>query len=70
MSSLPLISHHLFVAAVKSKARARRPARAERHLVAAKVPVFDFPLELIDFGRPAPLETAWPFGAVSRSGSS
>jgi hypothetical protein len=71
MSSFPLISHHLFVAAVKSKRRVRkRPARSEARATPPGIPVLEIPLELVEAGAPAPACTAWPFGHVYRAGSS
>jgi len=71
MSSFPLISHHLFVAAVKSKRRApRRSVRSEPPAAPPGTQVVEIPVELVDAGPPAPACTAWPFGHVYRRGSS
>ena len=57
MSSGPLISHHLFVAAVKHK---RSAARLHRRpdAPAASPQCREIPVELVEFGRPMPLEPA------------
>jgi len=65
MSSFPLISHHLFVAAVKEKNRGSRgPRRTEVFSPAPEIRVREIPVELIDFGRPEPIETGFPLGAI------
>jgi hypothetical protein len=49
MNSLPFISHHLFVEAVASEARAHaRPARYDRPVGELTAPATVIPLELID----------------------
>ena len=49
MNSLPFISHHLFVEAVASEARAHaRPARYDRPVGELTAPDPVIPLELID----------------------
>lgn len=70
MSSLPLISHHLFVAAVNEKSwvptiRRRRKAMAQ----ALEVQIREVPIELVEFGRPLPPESAVPFNVYHRIGS-
>jgi len=61
MSSIPLISHHLFVAAVSDKNSVRSLSGAIRPAPPApQVPIREIPLELVDFGRPLPVEASWP----------
>jgi hypothetical protein len=56
MSSLPLISHRLFVAAVGTESTpAEEPARNEPAIVAAQVPETPaIPLEVLESSRPMP----------------
>ncbi|HLH52496.1 MAG TPA: hypothetical protein VKY92_02680 [Verrucomicrobiae bacterium] len=54
MSSSPLISHHLFVAAVKQRRTLRRVRRGVSSGVASGYR--DVRVERVDFGRPMPLE--------------
>ena len=69
MSSLPLISHHLFVAAVKSKrGGSRRPVRREPSAALQPQPVLDVPWEVLEFG-PHTAGSARTTRATSRSGS-
>ena len=61
MSSRPLISHHLFVAAVtEGNGAPRLPGPTKPPRLAPEVRVRELPLELLDFGRPLPVETGWP----------
>ena len=70
MSSFPLISHHLFVAAVTPKGRASRaPGRNKAPAPTSKVQVRELSLELVDFGRPLPAEPTSPFEGVRWFGS-
>lgn len=70
MSSIPLISHHLFVAAVRDRSRARRLSGARKSAPpAAALRVRDIPIELVDFGRPLPVESAWPAETLDWRGS-
>ncbi len=97
MSSLQLISHHLFVAAVKDgpveqslqAAGSGRPpaprtpgsarkmkfgaayvhAAAPEERAGAQFPVREFPLELIDFDRPLPVESLTSAGTFDWIGS-
>lgn len=56
MNSLPFISHHLFVEAVASEARARtRPARYDRPSGELAAPATIVPLELISDQEPLPV---------------
>jgi hypothetical protein len=65
MSSFPLISHHLFVAAVKEKNwGSRGPERTEMFSPAPDIRVREIPVELIDFGRPELIEVGFPLGAI------
>jgi hypothetical protein len=65
MSSFPLISHRLFVAATKDKG-CPSPAAAETEVVSSAPDdrVREIPIELVDFGRPMPVEAVSPFGAL------
>jgi len=58
MSSALLISHHLFVAAAKEKGPLS-PESARKEMVrwAAEIPVHEIHFEVVDFGRPLPVET-------------
>jgi hypothetical protein len=68
MSSFPLISHHLFVAAVNERSRSSRvPRRVDSVPAAAEIQMREVPVELIDFGRPLPNEACFPFGAIRRA---
>jgi hypothetical protein len=70
MSSLPLISHHLFVAAVNEKSWASGiQGRPEVLVPAPEVRLRELPIEWIEFGRPLPLETSVPFDVPHRIGS-
>lgn len=71
MSSIPLISHHLFVAAVKEKSCAS-PAPGQTEVLAPThaVQVREVPLELVDFGRPLATEVVASFEAYPLPGSS
>ena len=67
MSSLPLISHHLFVAATKSKRRVgRRPARVAPD--AGDPTERAVELHLLNNSRSANTEAAWPLEFASRNG--
>jgi hypothetical protein len=69
MSSVPLISHHLFVAAVKEKVGAGRVSHsAEAVAPAVGVRVRVLPFELIDFGRPLSAESSLAYDAGRRPG--
>ena len=71
MSSIPLISHHLFVAAVNEKCcAARLPVRLEPHAAKEAATSREIPFELLEFGRPSPLDTNFPLKALPRPGSS
>jgi hypothetical protein len=65
MSSLGLISHRLFLAAVQEK-NGFPPAagREEGSLPPADIQVREVPVELIELGRPMRIEGCFPFGAV------
>ena len=55
MSSLPLISHHLFVQAAAGKDPAgHKPARADRRSITLKGIATTLPLELLDAVQPLP----------------
>jgi hypothetical protein len=70
MSPIPLISHHLFVAAVKEKGCVSRPpARNDGLQLAPGVQVREIAFELVDFGRPLPLDAVWPVNAFPSPGS-
>ena len=59
MSPNPLISHHLFVAAVQDTNRAaQEPEPAPRTREARATQVREVSIELVDFGRPLPAD--WP----------
>ena len=61
MSSIPLISHRLFVAAVSDTNCNRKvsgPVAPEPP--PQQVPAQESPFELVDFGHPLPVETDWP----------
>jgi hypothetical protein len=61
MNSLPFISHHLFVEAVASEARAHaRPARYDRQSGELTAPVTVIPLELIDGQNSLPVGATLP----------
>jgi len=65
MNSLPLISHHLFVAAIGNDGREReRPTRHQR----LSAGVLDRPsvmaVEVMDARRPLPARSARPLGAT------
>ena len=67
MSSLPLISHHLFVAAVRDKSWGSAiPWPAEVPVPAAELHSQEVPIEVIKLGRPLPLETSMPFEVLRR----
>jgi hypothetical protein len=71
MSSSPLISHHLFVAAVKENSCVSRgPSQTEGLSPRPEVVVRDIPVELVDFGRPLPIEAAASFDGLPLPGSS
>jgi hypothetical protein len=53
MNSLPLISHHLFVAAIGNEGRAHaRPTRQERPSAGAAAPANAIALEVLDGRKP------------------
>jgi len=65
MSSFPLISHHLFVAAVKAKSWGSLGSRrTDIASPTSDLRVREIPVELIDFGRPEPIEASFPLGAI------
>ena len=65
MSFPRLISHHLFVAAVKEKTCVPQDhGRPESSFPPADIQVREVPVELIEFGRPLPIDGCFPFGAV------
>lgn len=67
MSSFPLISHHLFVAAVNEKTGVTpAPGRDHASVPGPDIRVREIPLELLDFGRPLPSEACFPFGATRK----
>ena len=69
MSSIPLISHHLFVAAVKEKGGAARVCQGVQAVApAVGVRVRVLPFELIDFGRPLSAESSLAYDAERRPG--
>jgi hypothetical protein len=70
MSSFPLISHHLFVAAVNDKNCDRQMSGqiGQAH-VPPEVLVKEIPMELVDFGNPRPVEAACPSHALPLTGS-
>ena len=62
MSSRALISHHLFVAAVNDKNHSPSVPKAPPSIVqACDIHCREVPLELIDFGRPWPLEPGFHY---------
>lgn len=70
MSSCPLISHHLFVAAAKEKnCVAPDSDRTEGPPSVSEIRVREIRFELVDFGRPLPAEAVAPLGALPRRGS-
>jgi hypothetical protein len=61
MNSLPLISHHLFVAAIGNEDRAHaRPTRQERPSAGAAAPAKAITLEVLDGRKPMPAGPARP----------
>jgi hypothetical protein len=66
MSSLPLISHHLFVAAVKEKSWAPCNPYLDEAFVPTPPVGLRLPVELIEFGRPLPFETPARFNILQR----
>jgi hypothetical protein len=61
MSSVPLISHRLFVAAVgDTNCKRRLPEPMAPALATQQVPVQESTLELVDFVRPLPIQGDWP----------
>ena len=61
MSSLPLISHHLFVEAASQEEKApRQRGRDKKSSVLLSGIATALPLELLDPGEPLPPETARP----------
>jgi hypothetical protein len=60
MSSLPLISHHLFVEAASQEKAPRQRGRDKRSSVLLNGIATALPLELLDPGEPLPPETARP----------
>jgi hypothetical protein len=69
MSSIPLISHHLFMAAVAEQSGVSRAARrAARSLPARDVRVKEISVELIELVRPLP-QTGSAFAALPWIGS-
>jgi hypothetical protein len=67
MSSFPLISHHLFVAAAKSKPRAeRRPARVAPD--AAESTIRTVGIHLLNSGRSAAANAGWSVEFAPRNG--
>ena len=61
MTSLPFISHHLFVAAIGNEGRAHaRPTRQERQSVGPAAPVNAIPLEVLDGRKPLLAGSARP----------
>ena len=61
MNSLPFISHHLFVEAVASEARAHaRPAHYDRPSGEPPAPAPVIPLELLDDRQPLPVSSTLP----------
>jgi hypothetical protein len=70
MSSVPLISHHLFVAAVNEKSWVSSVRRSPKPMSpAGQLQVRELPLELVEFGRPLSPESAVPFNVYHRIGS-
>ncbi len=71
MSSLPLLSHHLFVAAVGRKERAARPVqRNDLPPLARDDNSPAAPLKILDAAGTMPLDTARPLpGALVLGGS-
>lgn len=65
MSSGPLISHHLFVAAVKHKRSAAR-LRGRPDAPPASPECREIPVELVELGRPMPLKQASRFNLFRR----
>jgi len=60
MSTLPLISHRLFVAAVRSEGNS--PEKADRNEAAkrnSEAPVVAIPLEILNSGKPMPPRAGW-----------
>jgi hypothetical protein len=67
MSCIPLISHHLFVAALSEKNSLRNvPALFAQPFPSPEIAAREFRVELIHFGRPLPLEAAGPTRAWPR----
>lgn len=61
MSSRLLISHHLFVAAVRDpNCAAPLPESTKPAPPMPELRVLEIPLEWAEFGRPTPSETGWP----------
>lgn len=57
MTCIPLISHHLFVAALSERNSARNlPVLVSPAFSAPEKTATELPVELVDFGRPLPFE--------------
>jgi hypothetical protein len=63
MNSLPLIPHHLYIAAIRNEGRPHeRPTPKERRSDAAADPVNAMVLEVTDRWQPMPPGAAYPLG--------
>jgi hypothetical protein len=70
MSSIPLISHHLFVAAVKEKAcDPQMSGQSGQAPVPAEIRVEEPQIELLEDIRSAAVQAACPVDALSWTGS-
>jgi hypothetical protein len=70
MSSFPLISHHLFVAAVNDKNCERQMSeQIGLALAPPEILVKEIPMELIDFSNSRPIEPVCPSKPLPFAGS-
>jgi len=69
MNSFPLISHHLFVAAVKNKGRLGRRIASRVTEAAPAAPALEIPLQIVELTWPAPMRCLWGSGDSARRGS-
>jgi hypothetical protein len=68
MSSFPLISHHLFVAAVKEKnCDSQMSGRLGQEPASPEIQIKEVPVELLDYGNP--LDVSGPPDNLSWTGS-
>jgi hypothetical protein len=68
MSSIPLISHHLFVAAAKTKGRAGRRGSRVQPRQGQDVPdAIEISLDLLSSSQTGAVAVAWPMELPSRN---